>query len=133
MTTELPDEMQAYGELFGQVSAYDSRADVGYAVGIVPRIARRISGDPVKYFTATSPNFNVSATLPDDPRAKSALCQVVGAPCFFRLDGTPPALAGEQTLPVGTMFLLTGVPSIKGFTFTATGIVACIITVNYFD
>lgn len=132
--TEIPfNDMQAIEELFGAVASFDSRPDVGFAVGIIPRLARYVSGDPIKYFSVSSPSFNNPQILPDEPRAKSASCQVIGNPCFYRMDGTPPALANEQTLPVGAVFLLTGMPSIKGFTFVSTGIIASIIAVTYFD
>lgn len=133
MTTQLPTEAQALQELFGQIAAYDYRADVGYAVGIIPRLSRYLLGDPVKYFSVSSPNFSTPTVLPDDPRAKSAVIQVIGERCTYRLDGTTPALANEQILQIGTVVTLTGMPTIKGFVFQSVSLNTSVLAVTYFD
>ena len=131
--TEMGSELEYAETLWDRVSAFDSRPDIGSAVGLADRLARYIGGDPIVYTSATSASFNAPTLLPDEPRARSALIHVTGAACFYRLDGTVPATSGEQTLPVGTVIYLTGQPSIKGLIFMAVGITACKLTVTYFD
>ncbi len=131
--SSMPDEAAALAELFTQVPAFDFRPDVGYAIGVIPRLARYLLGDPVKYFNVSSANFNTPVTLPDDPRAKSAVLQVIGQACFYRTDGTIPATSNEQTIPAGSIVTLTGMPTIKGFVFSAVSISTCFIAVTYYD
>lgn len=112
---------------------FDIRPDIGVMTGIAERLLRYIGGDPVLYVSVTSANFSTPKTLPNEPRARLAVCQVLVNPCFYRTDGTIPATSNEQTLQVGDIIRLYGQPTIQGFIFQAVSISACILAVNFYD
>lgn len=131
MTTPPYDEIVS--ELVDQAPTFASRTDIEERVGLIARMLRYFQGNPVKYFQVSSVNSATPTVLPDDPRARSAYCVVLGAPIIYRTDGTNPTPALDQTLPVNSIITLTGFESIKGFVFAAAAAVQATLTVNYYD
>jgi len=90
-------------------------------------------GNPIRSIQVQSANSATPVTLPDESRAMTASCQVLGAPIIYRPDGTVPNPALDQTLPVGTIITLTGIESIKAFVFAASAAIQATLAVNYYD
>jgi hypothetical protein len=131
--TEMASELEGMESLFDRPAAFDSRPDIGNAVGIIERLARYLTGDPLTYQTATSANTTSPTVLPDEPRARSAVIQVISGSLFYRMDGSVPGAANEQSMAPGTIATLTGMASIKGFIFISTSATPCKISINYYD
>lgn len=119
--------------LFDGRSRFDTRPDVGPAEGLISRELRWFMGNPVRYVTASSPNFNTFATLPNESRARTAVMSLIGANIFWRDDGTNPVVNADQLLQVNGQIILTGVESIQNFVFVAAGISQATLCINYYD
>ncbi len=128
-----PDPESYVEEMAYDRSGFDTRPDIGLPTGLVRRMLRYFQGNPVSYFLVSSPNNTTPTVLPDEPRAQSAVIQIIGARMIYRTDGTNPSTGTEQILPVGTIITLTGRETIKGFIFAAVGATQCSLAVNYFD
>jgi len=129
----LPDRLGYAEELANERPSFNSRDDIGPTTGLTRRMMRYFMGNPTQYFLVTSASNVTPTQLPDDPRAQSAVLQVIGASMIYRCDGTNPSTGTEQILPVGTILYLTGSETIKGFIFAAVGATPCSLSVNYFD
>lgn len=131
--TEMQPPQGIVESLFDSRPVFDSREDIGAMTGYVERALRYFAGDPIRIVQVTSASFNAPQGLPDESRARSALVHITGAPCFYGTDGTSPVLTNGQTVPVGTIFTLTGQPTLRGFQFAAIALVACIANVTFYD
>jgi hypothetical protein len=119
--------------LFDGRQRFDSRPDIGPAEGLISRELRWFMGNPIRYVTASSANFNVFTTLPVENRARTAVMSLIGAPIFWRDDGTNPVVNNDQTLGVGGQIILTGIESIQNFIFIASSITNATLCINYYD
>ena len=89
-------------------------------------------GDPAGVANATSPNSTTPAVLPDLPGVKSVFLYVSDSNCFVRTDGKPPTVNADLFVAQGSYIILTGVPTIKGFSFIASGGAACNLYGSYY-
>ena len=129
----MPPELSALEDWEDTRQGFDTRADIGPTQGIADRLLRYLQGNPISYQRVTSANFSSPQTLPNVAGARSVILQVIGAPCFYRVDGGSPLTNNEQTLPVGTNVTLIGQETIQGFIFIATGIQGCTVAATYYD
>lgn len=129
----MPNELSALELAYDQRQVFDSRPDIGPTEGLLERFMRYLQGNPISYQRVTSPISTQPETLPAESRARVAVCTVLNAACFYRTDGSNPAGAPEQSLPVGAIVYLYGQASINGFIFTAVGTAASTLAVTYYD
>lgn len=92
---------------------------VGIVGGLLHRLYRYLGGDPSAAVNVTSTGTASVQGLPDNTPASSATLTVQGNGIAYTLDGTTPSAATSAQLAVGTVFELTGQPSIKGFQFVS--------------
>jgi hypothetical protein len=130
---DIADAMTMLETLTDARRGFAYRPDVGPTNGLLTRMLRAYIGNPISYKSVQSIG-GAQTTLPDEPRANSALIYVGGQSIVYRVDGTPPAAtAVEQTVPVGSWITLTGQETIKGFIFYGTFSTTATLAVNYFD
>jgi hypothetical protein len=128
---------------FDATSTIDARlseaATAGLALSRLPplaalyrRLAYAFQGDPCGDINAVSTGPTDVHGLPDNVVAVSAVIYVAGGAIIYRVAGTPPAAAGDQTVLAGSTIELTGQATIKGFLFAgAAGAVTLFGT--YYD
>jgi hypothetical protein len=119
--------------LFDGRQRFDSRPDIGPAEGLISRELRWFQGNPIRYAQATSANFNAVTILPNESRARTAVMNLIGAPIFYRDDGTTPIVNADQTLGINGQIILTGMESIQNFVFIASSITPATLCINFYD
>lgn len=90
---------------------------VGIVGGLLHRLYRYLGGDPSAPVNVVSTGTADVHGLPDNTPASSATLHVQGNGIAYTLDGTVPVAATSPQLPPGTVFELTGQPSLKAFQF----------------
>jgi hypothetical protein len=91
---------------------------VGIFGSLLIRLARFLGGDPSLQVAVTSTGIGNTQTLPDNTPALSAVLTVAGSAINYRMDGAPPTV-NDPLIPLGSIITITGVPSLKGFTFAS--------------
>jgi hypothetical protein len=129
----LEEFLSAVEAVFQARSGFSTRPDIGPASGLIQRELRYFMGNPIRYTAITSTGAINVQILKTDGRERSALCVVGGSAIVFRTDGTVPTSATDQTMNIGTTFLLTGIESIQGFSFSSNSVTPAVLYVNYFD
>lgn len=128
---DVPSSSWGRSRLYSLALAMQGQEHVGALGGLLLRAARFLGGDPASPVTVAAAS-GVSTGLPDFPQAESAVLQVTGFPCNYRLDGAAPT-AADSVLQVGTFITLTGRPSIQSFRFAGTAAGTSTLTGSYFN
>jgi hypothetical protein len=111
--------------------AFVAQEHVGILGGLMLRLARYLQGDPSATIGVAA-GFGVTAQLPDNAPALTAVVVVTAQPIFFRTDGIPPTSL-DPILQPGTVITLTGQPSIKGFRFTTATATPASVNGSFYD
>lgn len=134
----LPNEL---AELLGhapqdRASIYDvddPRAERGTMVPLYTRLMRAFQGDPISYGTLTSTGTGNVQGLENVADARSCVIYVAGNSIIYRVDGTAPNPAGDQTIQQGSTVTITGKPTMLGFQFASAVAGNATIYFTYYD
>lgn len=131
MVMQTPERHWSQSGLKRLATAFVAQEHVGILGGLLLRLARFLGGDPTQQISVVVA-FNTSTGLPDNTPAHSAVFQVTAAPIAWRVDGGVATVADIQA-PVGTIIVLTGQPTIKGFRAVGTQLQAATLFGSYYD
>jgi hypothetical protein len=128
-------------ELFGanpqdRASIYDvddPRPERGSMVPLYTRLMRAFAGDPCSYYSVPSTGPTNIQELTNVPGARQFVGYVSGGNIIYRVDGTPPAAAGDQTIQEGSTITITGKPTMLGFQWAAQTTGGAQIYGTYYD
>lgn len=133
-----PNEL---AELFGhnpqdRASIYDvddPRPERGTMVPLYTRWMRFLQGDPCGYASYTSTGLTAPTGLTAIPAgARCAVAYVSGGNIVYRVDGTIPTSAADQTIQEGSTITITGRPTMMGFQFCGVS-ESVTLYVTYYD
>jgi hypothetical protein len=111
----------------------DPRPERGTMIPLYTRLMRFLQGDPIQYQVATSTGPANAVQLGGNyAGARSCVIYVAGGSVIYRVDGTPPAAAGDQTIQEGSTVTLTGKPTMLGFVFAGSA-GAVTLYATYYD
>jgi hypothetical protein len=129
------------GELFGhnpqdrasQWDVDDPRPERGTMVPLYTRLMRSFPGDPCYYQAVTSTGPTSIQGLSNIVGARQAVVYVAGGNIIYRVDGSAPNAAGDQTVQEGSTMILTGKPTILGFQFASAVLGNATLYVTHYD
>lgn len=114
-------------------TAFVGQEHVGVLGSLLLRLGRFLGGDPAQAVTVTSTGTGSPQGLPDNVVAASAVLHVIGNNIIYRMDGAPPTVANDPQIQAGSVFTLTGQPSLKGFLFASAVAGNATVTGSYYD
>ena len=119
--------------LRGLAESFEAQEHTEIIGNLLLRMARYFGGDPAQWITVTSNSNTDPHGLPDNTVAESAVLHVTGNPVTYREDGGPPVNGADPVLPVGTIVMIYGRPSIQSFRFVSNQVGAAVLVGAYYD
>lgn len=128
----LPEPLTVLHNLVDQLQGFSSRPDIGIETGLIERMIRFYTGDPIVKVAVTSTFFGDQHGIPNISDATSCIIHVAGNDIFYTVDGTSPNPAGDSLIQAGSIVTLTGVKTITGFQFISTAGNSATLFITYY-